>query len=90
MRSEIPADIWRYVAGFLPVTVLLTLFSVNRTFLQIATETRYRAISFTSYKSGKPLMKYVKWVFLLKLWELELIAFVGILNSSTRSAFSRG
>ncbi|KAJ7809065.1 hypothetical protein B0H14DRAFT_2867828 [Mycena olivaceomarginata] len=60
MRSEIPADIWRYVAGFLPVAVLLTLFSVNRTFLEIVTETRYRAINFTSYKDGKPLMKHVK------------------------------
>ncbi|KAJ6514923.1 hypothetical protein C8R47DRAFT_1063694 [Mycena vitilis] len=61
MRSDmIPSDIWRYIAGFLPVAIILRLYSVNRTFLEIATETRYRAISFAAYDTAKPLMKHVK------------------------------
>ncbi|KAJ7231877.1 hypothetical protein B0H12DRAFT_1239779 [Mycena haematopus] len=72
MPSEIPADIWRCVAVFLPKAFLLTLFSVNRTFLAIARETRYQAITFTTYKGAKPLIKHVKWVHPMK-WLLELL-----------------
>ncbi|KAJ7772621.1 hypothetical protein DFH07DRAFT_1057422 [Mycena maculata] len=61
MRSlEIPSDIWRCVAGFLPTAFLLTLYSVNRTFLEICVETRYKAIDFVTYKRTKPLIKHVK------------------------------
>ncbi|KAJ6581820.1 hypothetical protein B0H19DRAFT_1251984 [Mycena capillaripes] len=58
---EIPADIWRSVAGFIPVAVLLTkLYLVNRAFLEIATEIRYQAINFVAYEAAKPLAKHVK------------------------------
>lgn len=60
MRLEIPPDVWRCIAGFLPAEILVKLFSVNRTFLQIATETRYRAIDFVAYDTAKPLMRHVK------------------------------
>ncbi|KAJ7696444.1 hypothetical protein B0H17DRAFT_1053273 [Mycena rosella] len=60
MRSDIPSDIWRYIASFLPVAFVLTLYSVNRTFLEIATETRYRSIEFVAYETAKPLVKHVK------------------------------
>ncbi|KAJ7491874.1 hypothetical protein FB451DRAFT_1216225, partial [Mycena latifolia] len=60
MRREIPPDIWRCIAGFLPATFLLTLYSVNRTFLELATEARYRAIEFVAYETAKPLIKHVK------------------------------
>ncbi|KAF7356404.1 hypothetical protein MVEN_00973000 [Mycena venus] len=73
MPSEVPDDIWRYIAGFLPVTVLLTLFSVNRTFLEIVRETRYQAISFTAYKSAKPLIKHVKYVHHPIEWDSKLV-----------------
>ncbi|KAJ6519074.1 hypothetical protein C8R45DRAFT_950163 [Mycena sanguinolenta] len=57
---ELPSDIWRCVAGFLPTAFLLTLFSVNRTFLEIARETRYQAISLTTYNGAKQFIKHVK------------------------------
>ncbi|KAJ7931705.1 hypothetical protein B0H13DRAFT_2263488 [Mycena leptocephala] len=60
MRSDVPSDIWRYIAGFIPAAVLLTLYSVNRTFLEIATETRYQAISLVAYETAKPLIKHVR------------------------------
>ncbi|KAJ7491914.1 hypothetical protein FB451DRAFT_1216344 [Mycena latifolia] len=60
MRSEIPSDVWRCIAGFLPATVLLTLYSVNSAFLELATEARYRAIELVAYETAKPLIKHVK------------------------------
>ncbi|KAJ7126694.1 hypothetical protein C8R44DRAFT_779285 [Mycena epipterygia] len=61
MRSDIPYDIWRHVASFLPVAVLLTtLYSVNRAFLDLALEIRYQAITFAAYETAKPLIKHVK------------------------------
>ncbi|KAJ7066488.1 hypothetical protein C8F01DRAFT_1248497 [Mycena amicta] len=60
MLSQIPADIWRCIAEFIPVPVLATLCSVNRVFLDIAREARYRAISFDAYNSAKPLIKHIK------------------------------
>ncbi|KAJ7224087.1 hypothetical protein GGX14DRAFT_424167 [Mycena pura] len=58
--TELPSDIWRHIAGFIPVAILLTLYSVNRTFLQVARENRYRAIDFVAYKSSKLLIKHIK------------------------------
>ncbi|KAJ7509888.1 hypothetical protein B0H11DRAFT_1961405 [Mycena galericulata] len=60
MRSDIPSDIWRYIAGLLPVAVLFTLASVNRTFYEVAIETRYRSINFVAAKKAKKLIKRVK------------------------------
>ncbi|KAJ7126708.1 hypothetical protein C8R44DRAFT_779328 [Mycena epipterygia] len=61
MRSDIPYDIWRHIAGFLPVAVLLTkLYLVNRAFLDLALETRYQAITFAAYETARPLIKHVK------------------------------
>ncbi|KAF7308413.1 hypothetical protein HMN09_00690100 [Mycena chlorophos] len=57
MLPPIPPEIWRYVAQFLPTATLLTLFSVNRVFLDIAREARYRAVCFDAYKTAKPLAK---------------------------------
>lgn len=90
MHPDVPSDIWRYIAGFIPAAVLLTLYSVNRTFLEIATETRYQAISLVAYETAKPLIKHVKCVSQLNFTVLHLISSTGILNSSTRSASSRG
>ncbi|KAJ7117690.1 hypothetical protein C8R44DRAFT_879244 [Mycena epipterygia] len=59
--SEIPYDIWRHIATFLPAAILLTkLYSVNRAFLELAAETRYQAITFAAYETAKPLIKHVK------------------------------
>ncbi|KAJ6565987.1 hypothetical protein B0H10DRAFT_2112083 [Mycena sp. CBHHK59/15] len=60
MSSVVPSDIWRYIAGFIPTNILITLYSVNSTFLEIATEAQYHAINFNAYKTAKPLIKHVR------------------------------
>ncbi|KAJ7140261.1 hypothetical protein C8R43DRAFT_1018092 [Mycena crocata] len=60
MRMYIPSDVWRYIAGFIPADLLVNLYSVNRTFLEIATEVRYQAINFVAYDTTKLLIKHVK------------------------------
>ncbi|KAJ7781875.1 hypothetical protein DFH07DRAFT_390317 [Mycena maculata] len=57
---DIPSDIWRCIAGFLPVACIFTLYSVNRTFLEIYLEKKYKAVDLAAYKSAKALLKHLK------------------------------
>ncbi|KAJ7180862.1 hypothetical protein C8R46DRAFT_940795 [Mycena filopes] len=59
---SVPSEIWRYIAGFLPLVVLLRLATVNRAFLAIANEKRLEAVNFVAYddKAGKALLKHVR------------------------------
>ncbi|KAJ7226939.1 hypothetical protein GGX14DRAFT_99815 [Mycena pura] len=41
---QLPEDVWRYIASFIPHKHLVTLLSVNKTFYDIALDARYREI----------------------------------------------
>ncbi|KAK7025072.1 hypothetical protein R3P38DRAFT_2952664 [Favolaschia claudopus] len=58
--EEVPPELWRHIAAFLPVRALWKVRSVNRTFLDIAREKRYDDVDFTAYKTAKPLLELLK------------------------------
>ncbi|PPQ64468.1 hypothetical protein CVT24_008478 [Panaeolus cyanescens] len=46
---DFPVEIWQHIASFLPPDFVETLFSVNRAFLQIALDTRYRVARVSNF-----------------------------------------
>jgi len=45
---DIPADIWLHVAKFIPDDILQNMLGVNRLFLDLAMDVRYREVSLKS------------------------------------------
>jgi len=44
--TDIPDDIWSYVAQFLPPKTLRNMLTVNRVFFEMAMDVRYREVDF--------------------------------------------
>jgi hypothetical protein len=57
---DIPEDIWRRIAWFLDLDVLLHIFSVNRTFFDLAMNERYRNILISPSNLDKTTIRILK------------------------------
>ena len=46
-RSELPEDVWRLIASYLPTYQIFGLLSVNRAFFNVALDNMYREVRWT-------------------------------------------
>jgi len=49
--TEVPEDVWRYTAQFIPKHILRNLYEVNRAFFDMAMNERYREVSLFQFDS---------------------------------------
>ena len=52
MSRVIPHEIWLHIAQFIPETSLQNLYTINRSFFEIAMNARYREVHFSNFDSA--------------------------------------
>jgi hypothetical protein len=69
--TDIPDDIWSYIAEMLPLNTLRDMLTVNRVFFEMAMNARYREVSFLHIDSNTiKLLQRLKYVEILAVFEV--------------------
>ena len=70
--TDIPDDIWSYIAEMLPLNTLRDMLTVNRVFFEMAMNARYREVSFLHIDSNTiRLLQRLKYVEMFLKFELN-------------------